>query len=248
LADDQTANSGTFNRSHSSEEAAGKRSRGQKSDKGTVYEQRVRLLRPNGETMIARRITVVLEKPTQSGETEVHIFSNLARKRASARRIATGYLGRWTIENAFQELEQALESEIKALAYPRAALLSFCVALLAYNTISIVKAALRSVHGEAAAPEKVSGYLLAAEIGTVSEGMKIAVPPETWTRTFAYLNERQLAAALRQLATNVRPGRFKKQVHGPKKPATKLKHNKRRPHVATSRVLAMRRILAKYRR
>jgi hypothetical protein len=228
-------------------EAAGKRSRGQKSDKGTVYEQRVRLLRPNGETMIARRITVVLDKPTQSGETEVHIFSNLPRKRVSARRIALGYLRRWTIENAFQELEQALESEIKALAYPRAALLSFCVALLAYNTISIVKAALRSVHGEAAAPEKVSGYLLAAEIGTVSEGMKIAVPPETWTRTFADLNERQLAVALRQLATNVRPGRFKKQVHGPKKPATKLKHNKRRPHVATSRVLAMRRILAKYR-
>ena len=227
-------------------EATGKRSRRGKSDKGTLYEQPVRLLRPNGETMMARRITVVLDKPTQSGDTEVHIFSNLP-KRMSARRIATGYLGRWTIENAFQELEQALASEIKTLAYPRAALLSFCVAVLAYNTISVVKAALRSVHGEAFAPEKVSGYLLAAEVGTVSEGMKIAVPPDDWTRTFARLNARQLAAVLRQLAKGVRPDRFKKQIHGPKKPPPKRKYDKRRPHVATSRVLALRRALAKYR-
>lgn len=226
-------------------EAAGKRSRRGKTDKGALYEQPVRLLRPNGETMMARRITVVLDKPTQSGETEVHILSNLP-KRVSARRIAAGYLGRWTIENAFQELGQALESEIKTLAYPRAALLSFCVALLAYNTISVVKAALRSVHGEVVAPEKVSGYLLAAEVGTVSEGMKIAVPPEDWTRTFARLNARQLAAVLRQLAKGVRQDRFKKQIHGPKKPPVKRKYDKRRPHVATSRVLAVRRVLAKY--
>jgi len=226
-------------------EAAGRRCRRGESDTGTVYEQRIRLVRPNGEALEARRITVVLNEPTQNGETEIHVFSNLP-KRFKAPRIATGYLGRWTIENAFQELEQALESEIRTLAYPRAALLSFCIALLAYNTISIVKAALRSVHGDVAAPEKLSGYLLAADIGTVSEGMKIAVPPEVWTRTFARLTEHQLAALLRQLATGVRPDRFRKQTHGPKKSPPKRRHDKRRPHVATARVLAVRRTLAKY--
>lgn len=226
-------------------EAAGRRRRTGESDTGTVYEQRIRLLIPDGQPMEARRITVALNEPTQNGETEVHVFSNLP-KRVKAPRIANGYLGRWTIENAFQELEQALESEIKTLAYPRAALLSFCVALVAYNTISIVKAALRSVHGDAADPETLSGYLLAAEVGTISEGMKIAVPQEIWTRTFAGLTERQLATVLRQLAAGVRPDRFKKQTHGPKKPAPKRRRDKRRPHVATARVLALRRVLAKY--
>lgn len=226
-------------------EAVGKRRRVGESATGPIYEQRIRLQGPDGGMLLARRITVALNKPTQNGETEVHILSNLPM-RVKAPRIATGYLGRWTIENAFQELEQALESEIKTLAYPGAALLSFCVALLAYNTISIVKAALRSVHGEVLAPEKVSGYLLAAELGTVSEGMKIAVPQETWTRTFARLSERKLAAVLRQLAQGVRPDRFRKQAHGPKKPPVKRTRDKRRPHVATARVLSVRRALAKY--
>jgi hypothetical protein len=227
-------------------EAVGKRRCAGETDTGMVYEQRIRLLGPDGTKLEARRVTVVLKQPTQNGETEVHVLSNLP-KRVKAANIADGYLGRWSIENAFQELEQALQSEIRTLAYPRAALLSFCVALLAYNTISIVKAALRSVHGDAAAPEKLSGYLLAAEVSTISEGMKIAVSPENWRRTFSHLSERELAAVLRQLAEGVRPARFKKQTHGPKKAPPKRTHGKRRPHVATARVLATRRALAKYR-
>lgn len=43
---------------------------------------------------------------------------------------------RWRIENMFQRLEGALNSEITALGHPRAALLAFGVAVLAYKTCS----------------------------------------------------------------------------------------------------------------
>ena len=55
--------------------------------------------------------------------------------------------GRQTLETAFQEMEATLNGEIAALGYPRAALFTLCVALVAYNVTSPLKGALRSVHG-----------------------------------------------------------------------------------------------------
>ncbi len=48
----------------------------------------------------------------------------------------------WQIESVFQEMEKTLQGEIQELGYPKAALFSFCVALLSYNVMSTVKAAL----------------------------------------------------------------------------------------------------------
>ena len=81
----------------------------------------------------------------------------------------------WYIETAFQELEAHLHSEINSLGYPKAALFGFCVALVAYNVLAVVKAALRSVHGEQKIANEVSGYYLAGHLGRTYEGMMIAV-------------------------------------------------------------------------
>ena len=149
-----------------------------------------------------RRILVKLYEPTQDGDTEVYLLTNLPQRAAGARKVAELYLGRWTVENAFQELEQAFHSEIATLAYPKAALLSFCVALLTYNVISVVKSALAAVHGEAAERKTLSGYYLAGEIATMYQGMMVAVPPPKWRR-FADLTPVQLARVLKQLAAEV---------------------------------------------
>lgn len=53
--------------------------------------------------------------------------------------IAAAYHGRWTIETAFGELAATLSAEIDTLAYPKAALFSFCVGLVAYNMYSVIK-------------------------------------------------------------------------------------------------------------
>ncbi len=144
------------------------------------------------------------------------------------------------MENAFHELDQALHGEIKTLGYPSAALLSFCVALLAYNVISVVKSALAAAHGAEAKRESLSGYYLAGELAATYHEMMIAVPARQWKRHFASLSPAELARILKALAAKVRPERFRKNVRVPKKPRPKRTSPKRHPHVSTARILAKR--------
>jgi hypothetical protein len=67
-------------------------------------------------------------------------------------------------------LESSLHSEVNTLGYPKAALFAFCVALVAYNVMSTVKGALRSVHGEEKVADEVSGYYVADEIQMTHRG------------------------------------------------------------------------------
>jgi IS4 transposase len=207
---------------------------------GMIYEQKMRLRDEKGNTRQVRRITIELKTPTRDGETEIHLLTNLPARAANARSVAELYLQRWTVEKAFHELDQALNGEIKTLGYPKAALLSFCTALLAYNVLSVVKSALASAHPAELKRETISGYYLAGEIAAAYHGMMIAVPPATWRRHFASLTAGELASILKTLAGKVRPDRFRKNVRGPKKPLPKRSSFKRHPHVSTARVLAQR--------
>jgi hypothetical protein len=145
------------------------------------------------------------------------------------------------VENAFQELGQALHSEIKTLGYPKAALLSFCVALLAYNVISVVKSALAAAHGSALERNCISGYYLAGEISATYHGMMIAVPAKHWQRLFGPVTAAELARVLESLAAKVRPDRFRKNIRGARKPRPGNRTSgKRNHHVSTARILAKR--------
>jgi IS4 transposase len=210
-----------------------------RSDSGVVWERKLRIFDPKtGEELTLRRITVELDEPTSDGDTEIRILTNLPVRRASALKVADVYRRRWTIENAFQEIGQALRSEINTLCYPKAALLCFCVGLLLYNTLSALKAALRSVHAEAA--QNLSGYYLSEEIGAVYSGMMIAIRPGHWTKAFSQLTARQMANQLKDLARYVNPARFGKSKRGPKKPPPKRTGGLREKHVSTARLLEAR--------
>lgn len=206
---------------------------------GMLYEQAMRLSNPQGQTLLVRRITLVLDEPTRNGEEEIHVLTNLPAQDADARVVADLYLHRWTVENAFQELDQAFHSEIKTLGYPKAALLSFCVAILAYNMISVTKTAIASVPG-GPKREQLSGYYLAGEIAAAYHGMMIAVPAGVWKRQFARLTPAELAGVLKTLAAQIRPGRFRKNVRGPKKPRPQRTSGARNHHISTARVLEKR--------
>ena len=137
----------------------GKRQAAGRCAAGKLYEQTLLLDDPKtGEQLAVRRITLVLDECTVDGETEIHILTNLPAEVADTQWIAESYRGRWTIENAFQELDQALASEMNTLCYPHAALLCFCIGVCTYNVLSAVKAGFRAVHGDAAALHKISGY------------------------------------------------------------------------------------------
>ena len=129
-----------------------------------------------------------------------------------------------------------MESENNTLAYPRAALFGFCVALVAYNRLSVVLAALRSVHGQKKIQTQVSSFYLSLEFKGVYRGMMIALPPAKW-KGFQRLSQAQLVSFLKDMAVNVNLLKLKKHPRGLKKVSAKRGHDKQRPHVATSRLL-----------
>ena len=77
-----------------------------------MFEQRVRLTAPTGETLTARRVVIQLEKPTRNGDQFVVLLTNLANEAADALTVSELYRKRWGIETAFQKLESHLHSEI----------------------------------------------------------------------------------------------------------------------------------------
>jgi IS4 transposase len=220
-------------------ECAGKRQAGGRIDTGKVFEQTVRATNDAGEILFLRRITVVLDQPTRDGETEIHLLSNVPARDARAKVIAELYRKRWMIETAFAELEATLNGEVNTLGYPKAALFAFCVALVAYNVLSTVKAALRSVHGDEVVAEDVSGYYVAEEVTMTHRGMMIAIPEDEWV-VFQEMAPAELAGVLVELAAAVRRPAYQKHTRGPKKPKPKKQSGAKIKHVATAKVLANR--------
>ena len=223
-------------------EAIGKRRPKGRVQSGKVYEQQVRLMNKDGEELVLRRIEIDLDEPTRDGATRIYLLTNLpghGSTGVSTKQIATVYRKRWTIERAFQELTEDLKSEINTLGYPRAALFGFCIALVCYNVMSVMKAALRAVHGAQKIENEVSRYYIAKEIERTYEGMMIAIPDKNW-HVFSRMTTQQFVRVLVMLARKVELQRYKKHVRGPKKPPPKRKKYKNGAHVSTARLIAAR--------
>jgi IS4 transposase len=220
-------------------EFVGKRRACGRIETGKVYEQTIRASNDAGEVLFLRRITVLLDHATRDGDTELHLLTNVPAEDARAKVIADLYRRRWTIETAFQELEATLHSEINALGDPKAALFAFCVALVAYNVLSTLKAALRSVHGETVVAEEVSGYYMADEIQRTHRGMMIAIPEDEWAVCHD-LTAVELADVLVRLARSVSLPKLRKHPRGPKKPRPKKQSGAQVKHVATAKILEAR--------
>ncbi|HEV3164378.1 MAG TPA: transposase [Isosphaeraceae bacterium] len=220
-------------------EFVGKRRACGRIETGKVFEQTIRATNDAGEVLILRRVTVLLDQPTRDGETELHLVTNVPAKDARAKVIAELYRRRWTIETAFQELEATLRGEVNTLGYPKAALFAFCVALVAYNVLSTIKAALRSVHGDEKVAEEVSGYYIADEIQMTHRGMMIAIPEDKWVG-FHDLPPVELATVLVRLARSVSLPKLRKHPRGPKKPKPKKQSGAKIKHVATAKILEAR--------
>lgn len=202
---------------------------------GLLYEQ-ILDLQQGDDTLPVRRVTIKLTEPTESGETEIHLLTNLPPRAANDAKVAELYLTRWTIENAFQEIEQGLRSEINTLGYPGAALLGFAIAVVTYNALSVAKWAIEREHAEAKR-EDLSGYYLASIVSSDYGGMMIALPEKQWTKRFATLTSRQLANQLRACAKHVRPDVYRKNVRGPKRPRPKRTSGAIMHHVSTAALL-----------
>jgi IS4 transposase len=222
----------------------GKRKARGRIETGAVFEQTLRATNDADEVLFLRRVSVVLDKPTRDGDTELHLLTNLPARDARARVVADLYRRRWTIETAFQELEATLEGEIDTLGYPKAALFAFCVALLSYNVMSTVKAALRAAHGAEVITEQFSGYYLADEVRMSYRGMIRAIPKDEWVE-FQEMPARELAALLVGWARTVPLSEYRKSPRGPKKPKPEKASGAKIKHVATAKILKARKACTK---
>ena len=227
------------------------------SETGLVYEQELRLSQGD-ESFVVRRITVELNQPTRNKDREIHLLTNLPSS-VEGQTIAGGYHGRWSIEAAFAKLTTALRCELDTLGYPDAALFGFCLAVVMYNAVSTVTAAIRAAHPKllqrppqpaaaggrpkTAKPTtrkdlpRLSFYYLADEIAGVWRGMAIAVPSDHWRAAFATQTPSQLGKLLLWLARKTHLDRFLANAYRPQQ------RRKRRPmtttggHVSTYRLL-----------
>jgi hypothetical protein len=201
---------------------------------GAVFEQALRL-EHDGAVRVVRRVTIELETPTRDGDTVVHVLTNLPPD-VAATTVADLYLARWTIEGAFADLARWFDAELAPLGYPRAALLGFCVGLMAYNAVSTLLGALRATHGEAVVAEQVSGYYV-AQFGRDAVGaIDDVLEPDDWTRW------RQLAVAaaavlLKAMAARIDLATIRKAKRATKTPVPKRTRFRKQTHVATHRLL-----------
>ena len=207
-------------------------------DGSEVWEQQAKLRDSAGNSLIVRRITLKLAGATRDGDRELHILTNLPPE-VLGTEVGTVYRKRWGIELAFQELEATLEGELDTLGYPKAALFAFCVALVAYNLLSVIKAALRAEHGAQKIQDEVSAFYLADEIAGTRRGMEIAIPPKAW-HVFQTAQTKEVAEVLVRLAGKVDLRKFRRHPRGPKKPQPPRIFNRKHPHVSTARLLDLR--------
>ena len=105
--------------------------------------------------------------------------------------------------------------------------------------MSVIKAALRTVHGEQVVEEEVSGYHLANEVTRAHDGMMIAIP-EDESVVFHKLTPAEMGKVLVGLARNVELERYPKQPHGPKRPKPEKQSGAKIKHVATAKILKAR--------
>jgi len=204
---------------------------------GTVYEQDVEVLLPDGSWHRLRRVTVKLVKPTRDGDAELHLLSNLPAS-VSATAIADAYAKRWTIETCLGHVAQALNAEINTLAYPGAALLCFCLALVLFNILSALKTLLVKFSASTDTPE-LSYYYLATEIAEARLGMEITIDDAYWKQR-AELPISEFVSWVKSIAQGVNLRRYRKHPRGPKRPPPKRASGKRRAHVSTHRILETR--------
>ena len=160
----------------------------------------------SGETMRGRRLTIPLTEPTRDGDTARPILSNVPGGRASAAPRARLDSKRWSIATAFFEITTTLSCAITTLGSPKAALFTLCLALLAYNAVSLITAALRSAQSRKTVKDEVSSYDLSLDIGRTDDGMMMAMPAPHWA-LFRALSAQAFAEALRELASSVHVSR-----------------------------------------
>jgi hypothetical protein len=201
---------------------------------GDVWEQPIEVEDTDtGKRRRMRRIILKLDTPTDEGDAEIVLLSNL--QRISALRICELYRDRWTIEREFSLLKTVLHGEIDGLGRPRAALFAMGMAMVAANALNVVAHALRVSHGVEEF-NKLSGYYMADEVVGNYRAVDTLVQEAEWLALASKPKEDFWRWAV-TVASQVRTRGLHKHPRGPKKPQPRRASGARRHHYSTYRLL-----------
>ena len=205
---------------------------------GAVFEQAVEFDGEAGKAITLRRVELHLNGETDSGEKVIRILTNLPAQEFQAPAIARLYRHRWKIETLFQRLESVLHSEVKTLGHPRAALLAFGIAVLAFNVLSVIQAAISTAHDLRTSGVELSPFYVALEVRSCYAGMMVATTDAAWA-PYDAIDAPQLSRLLLEIAVHARLKALRKNPTSPKKPKEKttVTAAEKRRHVSTARVL-----------
>jgi hypothetical protein len=202
---------------------------------GAAFEQSVEVTDgKTGRRLKLRRVIVKLDEPTEKGETEIRLLTNLPA-RVSAKKIARLYRERWSIERHFDFIKNHLHGQVESLGQPRASIFAMCLSMVAGNALAVVKQTLASIHG-AEEVEKLSGYYLADEIAGNYRAVSALLNPSE----LEALSEQSVKCFwnwCRTIARQIRMQAFYAHPRGPKHPPPKKASGKHRHHYSTHRLL-----------
>ena len=200
---------------------------------GVVYEQALQVSQ-SPDAMVVRRITVELDEPTRDGDTEIHILTNLPTS-VNAKTIANAYRHRWEEETAFNILQMTLTCELSQVGHPNAALLLFCLSMLAFNLRQVLFACLFAVHSLEDV-EAVSHFHLSKEVSNHTPGMLVAISAEEWDELIP-ATIAGVAKLLKAIASQIDIKKYRKAKRGPKKKKPHRSRNVASSHVSTAKLL-----------
>lgn len=118
------------------------------------------------------------------------------------------------------------------------ALLAFALALIAFNALGVVQAALRKKHGAEKIQNELSKFYLGESMHRAEAALEVSIDAGDWTTRYATLPPAALAEELVRLAGHVDLRKLKKHRRGPKKPAPRRTFDPAHPHASTARILA----------
>jgi predicted RNA polymerase sigma factor len=126
------------------------------------------------------------------------------------------------------------------LCYPGAALFALACAMVAFNVLAVVKAAIRAAHGQEV-EATLSGYYMAIEMRNLGESLDTVVDAEDW-QPLRQASPQAMADWLTQQARRLDLARYRKTGRTTRKPAVKRTHDPARPHFSVARTLQQRKV------
>lgn len=212
----------------------GKAKRIGRVETGMVWEQPVQVTDgKTGRSMKLRRVIIKLDEPTENGDTEVRLLTNLPARK-NAKKIARLYRKRWSIERHFDFIKNNLNGQIESLGQPRASIFAMCLSMVAGNALAVVKQTIASMHGEDEV-EQLSGYYLADEIAGNYRAVSALLTPSVLAE-LSELSAKRFWAWCRRVGREISLIALYAHPRGPKQPPPRKKSGKDRHHYSTHRL------------